>query len=166
MTDDSNSSRRSFLKAGALLATPLVAAAPAPALAGKSAVGNARLEDEAAIRALHQAWLRSINLGNWADAARMTAGPRRVALEAGVRSIASDPIGEPDAIALEADGRRASGRFACTVEVVTELAQDSTFAQMAHAQGGGIARATERRTLAVGYVKSADGWKVEKFLLV
>lgn len=144
----SNSSRRSFLKAGALVATPLAVGLPAVALA-KEGQGDAklsRLEDDAAIRRLHQDWLRQAHRGAQIDPS--------------LHSIAPDPAGAPDAIEIAADGTRASGRYACTVETITALALDSTFAQMAHAQGGGSARTSERLILKVDYAKTADGWQV------
>lgn len=151
MTNDSSSTRRSFLKAGAVVAVPL-AAAPAAALADDGFRARlARLEDEAAVRALHQDWLRRVN-GRAGDAA---------VLGADVRGIAPDHA-IADAIEIAADGKSAAGRFHCAVQLETELALDCTLAQMAHAQGEGVIRTTERRVLTAQYVKAGDGWSIAK----
>jgi len=173
MTKDANSTstRRSFLKRGALLAAPLAAvAAPAAIMADDELKARlARLENEAAIRELHQAWLRGINTrkdrnaGEGGDEwAFIFANARRAACDPAVRSIAPDHAGEPDAIEVAADGKRATGRYHCVVETETAIAQDSTLAQMAHAQGNGFVRRTERRILKVDYVKASGAWMIAK----
>lgn len=153
MTRDNTSTRRSFLRSGALLAAPIAAASiPAAALAEgglKSRVG--RLEDEAAIRELHQSWLRQVN-----------AGEGDALLGSAVRRITADHAGAPDRIEIHADGRSAAGYFDCAVEVETPLALDSTLAQMAHAQGHGAVRRTERRMLTVDYTKAGGAWTIAK----
>ncbi|HTZ99127.1 MAG TPA: hypothetical protein VMB02_02275 [Candidatus Aquilonibacter sp.] len=153
MTKDPTSTRRSFLKGGALLAAPLAAvAAPAVVMADNELKARlTRLENEVAIRELHQSWLRRVNT----SASDVAFGPS-------VRSIAADHDGEPDAIEVGADGKRASGQFHCVVETETEIPQDNTLAQMARAQGGGFIRRTERRTVNVQYVKSAGAWAIAK----
>ena len=157
MTTDTTSTRRSFLKGGALLAVPLV---PAAVMADDGLKARlARLEDEAAIRELHQTWLRWTNTR--ADAATsLFADPEGTAfaLDQGVRRIAADHAGQPDAIEVAADGKSAAGRFHCAVEIETAIAQDCTLAQMAHAQDGGFVRRTERRVLKVEYVKACGAW--------
>ena len=166
----SSSTRRSFLKGGALLAAPLAAvAAPAVVMADDQLKTRlARLEDEAAIRKLHQAWLRAVNTreGNTNDtldeAASLFADPKRSAFDASVRAIAPDHAGKPDAIELTSDGKRATGRFHCAVETETAIAPDCTLAQMAHAQGSGFVHRTERRVLHVEYVKASGAWTIAK----
>jgi hypothetical protein len=163
MTKDTASTRRSFLKAGALLAAPLAAAVPAAITADDGRKARlAKLENEAAIRQLHQAWLRGINTGARDEAASLFANPKRAAFEPLVRSIAPDHTGEPETIEVAADGKSAAGLFPCAVETETAIAQDSTLAQMAHAQGGGYVRRSERRVLHVEYVKSAVAWAIAK----
>jgi hypothetical protein len=163
------STRRSFLKRGALLAAPLAAvAAPAAIMADDELKARlARLEDEAAIRELHQAWLRRINTrtddatGAGAAAPRFADG-EGAAFDHAVRRIATDHAGQPDAIEVAADGKSAAGRFHCAVETETAIAQDCTPAKMAHAQGGGFVRRTERRVLKVEYVKASGAWAIAK----
>ena len=154
MTEDSAATRRSFLKAGALIAAPLAATGPASVLAADRDVHDPSLAEEAAIRRLHQGWLRAINTG--------ASAPQPLEWNGGVRSVVGNPVGEPDTIRVAADGKRATGRFACTVESVTDLPMDSTFAQMAHAQGGGSARTSEQGTLTFDYANSADGWAIAR----
>jgi hypothetical protein len=169
MSKDTTSTRRSFLKGGALLAAPLAAAVPAAIIADDGLKARlARLENEAAIRELHQAWLRRVNTR--VDNTTRAGGTARplfadsegAALDQAVRSIATDHAGQPDAIDVAADGKSAAGRFHCVVETETAIAQDSTLAQMAHAQGSGFVRRTERRVLKVEYTKPSGAWAIAK----
>ena len=163
MTTSTTSTRRSFLKRGALLAAPLAAAAPAAVMTDNGVKARlARLEDEAAIREVHQTWLRRINVGAGYAVTPLFADPDSAAFDQAVRSIAADHAGQPDAIEVAADGKSAAGRFQCAVEIETTIAQDCTLARMAHAQGGGFVRRTERRVLNVEYVKTSGAWAIAK----
>ncbi|MGO9588447.1 MAG: hypothetical protein ACLP3K_00190 [Candidatus Acidiferrales bacterium] len=169
MSKDTASTRRSFLKRGALLAAPLAAvAAPAAILADDELKARlAKLENEAAIRELHQAWLRRITVRKDEttgehDAAAALFANREGAFDPSVRRIAPDHSAQPDAIEVAADGKRATGRFHCAVEIETAIPQDSTLAQMAHAQGSGFVRRTERRILKVEYVKASGAWAIAR----
>ena len=163
MNQDTTSTRRSFLKRGAVLAVPLAAAVPAAVMADDGLKARlARLEDEAAIRELHQDWLRRINTGASDATTPLVADPEGAALDQAVRSIAADHAAQPDAIEVAADGQSAAGRFPCAVEIETTIAQDCTLAQMARLQGGGFARRTERRVLNVEYVKAYGAWSIAK----
>jgi hypothetical protein len=166
MTEDADSTRRSFLKSGALLAVPLV---PAAVVADDGLKARlAKLENEAAIRELHQAWLRRVNTrvddttGAGDATASLYADPEGTAFGQAVRSIAADHFGQPDSIDVAADGKSATGRFHCAVEIQTAIAQDCTLARMAHAQGGGFLRRTERRVLKFKYVKASGAWAIAK----
>ncbi|MGC2332603.1 MAG: hypothetical protein WA581_14205 [Candidatus Acidiferrales bacterium] len=153
-----------------MLAAPLAAvAAPAAIMADDELKARvARLENEAAIRELHQTWLRRVNTRmddttRAGDAATpLFADSEGASLGQSVRSITTDHAGQPDAIDVAADGKSAAGRFHCVVETETAIAQDSTLAQMAHAQGGGFVRRTERRVLKVEYVKTSGAWAIAK----
>ncbi|HTC50640.1 MAG TPA: hypothetical protein VK700_01745 [Steroidobacteraceae bacterium] len=153
MSKHSSSTRRMFLKCGALLAGPIAAVSlPALALTKERPEGGlqarvARLEDEAAIREVHQAWLRQIN-----------AGGGTALIGASVTRVSADHAGVADRIDIAEDGRRATGRFDCEVEVQRRLPDDFTLGQMAHAQGSGTLRTTERRVLTVEYLKVAGAW--------
>jgi hypothetical protein len=164
VTKDTASTRRTFLKSGALLAAPLAAvAAPAVVMAGDELKARlARLEDEVAIRELHQAWLRRISTEAAEAAAPLFAAPEGAASNEAVRSIVADQAGEPDAIEIARDGQSATGRFHCAAEIETTIAQDCTLARMAHAQGGGFVRRTERRVLTVEYVRTSGAWAIAK----
>lgn len=164
MSADTAPTRRSFLKGGALLAAPLAAvAAPGVVMVDdKLKARLAKLENEAAIRKLHQTWLWRINTGAREASAELFANFRSVAFDKTLRSIAADHAGEPDLIEVAADGKSAVGRFHCFVETETAIPQDSTLAQMAHAQGGGFIRRLERRTLKVEYVKADGAWAIAK----
>ena len=164
MTTDTASTRRSFLKAGALLAVPLAVATPAAVMADDGLKARlARLEDEAAIRELHQTWLRRVNAGTVQAGIRLLgARCQETAFDQAVRSIVADHAGQPDAIGIAADGKSACGRFQCAVEIETTIAPDCTLARMAHAQGGGFVRRTERRVLKIKYVKASGAWAIAK----
>ena len=147
-------SRRAFLKGGALAAAPLgvAGAAAAAAKTGHDAKIE-KLQAEAAIRDLHQTWLRRVNTGDRAEAAR---------LHESVSRVDADHAGVADEIRLSADGLHASGRYACVVETQTELARDCTLAQMRHAQGEGWLRHSERRLLTADYVKTDGRWAIAR----
>ncbi|MGB6451603.1 MAG: hypothetical protein WBE92_12700 [Steroidobacteraceae bacterium] len=153
MTQGNIPTRRKFLQGGALLAAPIaVASVSAVAIADDGLKARVkRLEDEAAIRELHRSWLREVNAGV-SDALPDNA----------VRRITADHAGTPDKIEIAADGRSAVGHFDYAVEVETPLARDCTLAQMAHAQGNGSMRRTERRMLTVNYAKTGGTWKIGK----
>jgi hypothetical protein len=87
--------------------------------------------------------------GDVRTAVQLFAGPQSVEFDHAVRGIAADHAGGSDAIEVAATGTRAVGRFHCSLEVATEIPQDCTPAQMAHAQGGGLVLWTERRVLHV-----------------
>ena len=163
MSTQSISTRRSLLKGGAFLAAPLAVAAPAAAMADDGRTARlAHLEGEVAIRELHRNWLQRISTGARDDAALLFADPKRAAFDKAVRGIAPDHAGQPDAITIAADGRSAVGQFHCAVEVETAIAQESTLAQMAYAQGGGHVRHTELRVLKANYVKADGAWAIAK----
>jgi hypothetical protein len=170
MTQNTPSTRRRFLKGGALLAAPIAAAAvPVVALSGDEMNARVRrLEDESAIRDLHQSWLRKINAGEHdallEGAALGTSGSHASPPEI-IRRIIADHAGAPDRIEIAADGRSAVGHFDCAVEVETPLVGDCTLAQMAHLQGNGTLRLGARRALTVDYRKRGGTWTLGKVAL-
>jgi hypothetical protein len=156
MSTDSTSSRRTFLKGGALLAAPITAASvSAVALADNARGSNdlqarlARLQDEAEIRELQHSWLRQVNAGEGKELPDVT-----------VRRITVDHAGAAESIEIAPDGRSAVGTFDYAVELETPLALNSTLEQMAHAQGYGTVRWTGRGTLTVGYTKASGAWRI------
>ncbi len=162
MNTKTTSTRRSFLKSGAMLAAPLAAAVPSAVKADDELRARlARLEDESSIRKLHQLWVQQMNAGAGA-ATPLFVVPEDAAFRPVVRSIAADHTGQPDVIEVAADGKSAAGRFPCAVEMEETIAPDCTLAQMAHAQGGGFVRRMERRLLKVEYVKVSGEWAIKK----
>jgi hypothetical protein len=164
MTKDASSTRRSFLKGGALLAAPLAAVGvPAVVIADDELRTRlATLENEAAVRELHQTWLRRINTETRDAAGTLLTGPKAGAFDPSVRRIAADHAGKPDAIEVTADGKNATGHFYCSVEIESAIPQDCTLARMAYAQGGGFVRRTERQVLNAEYVKTSGVWAIAK----
>jgi hypothetical protein len=161
VSKNGTSTRRTFLQGGALLAAPItVASVSAAALAENGSADDglkarlARLEDEAAIRELHQAWLRQLNAGHGGEL-----------LDGAVRALSADHAGLADVIEIAADGRSAVGTFDCAVELEVPLAKDSTLAQMAHAQGHGTVRVSERRILSIEYSKIRGTWGIGRVAL-
>jgi hypothetical protein len=164
VSQDTTSSRRSFLKGGALLAAPLAAVGvPAVVVADEELKARlARLENEAAVRELHQTWLRRVNSGAWDGAAAPFTTPKAGASDLSVRRIAADHTGKPDVIEVAADGKTAVGRFYCTLDIEDAIVQDCTLARMARAQGGGFVRRTERRVMHIEYLKASGAWAIAK----
>jgi len=151
--DKLETDRRSFLKTGALLATPVVAAAPVGAFAADDRL--ARLEDERAIEALQRKFFRHLN--GAADCGEFIASSGAVDLGEGLRSIAGDD--EPH-VEVAVDGQTATARCPCRVERETDFAGDSTLERMARFQGQGSHRHEEQRVLATEFVKARDGWRI------
>jgi hypothetical protein len=158
--DKTTTSRRSFLKTGAVVAAPLAAAAPVAALADDGSRARlARLEDERAIEALQRKFVRYLN--GQGECGEFVAPAGAVDLGEGLRGIAEDRAHEPS-LELAADGRSATARCACKVERETEFAGDTTLERMARFQGQGSYRSVEERVLATEFVKGGDGWRIAK----
>ena len=156
--DKTTTSRRSFLKTGAVVAAPLAIAAPVAALADDdSSARLARLEDERAVEALQRKFLRHLNGTD--ECGEFIASSGAVDLGEGLRAISGD-IGHEVEVVLAEDGRSASARCTCRVERETEFAGDSTLEQMARFQGQGSHRFAEERVLATEFVKGTQGWRI------
>lgn len=110
-------------------------------------------EDKAAISSLHRSWLRDINAGHTLALTRSGEAVRR---------IADDHEGAPDVIEVAADGYRAAGRFACTVEIEPAFPGKDPGDRAARTEGSGPIRRTERRALAADYVKTRYGWTIAR----
>jgi hypothetical protein len=152
------STRRTFLKSGTLFAAPIsIASVSAGVLAADRSTDKdldarlARLEDEAAIRELHEFWLRHFNAAHGKDL-----------LDGAIRRLTADHAGLADTIEIAADGLSALGTFDYAAELELPLAQDSTLAQMAHAQGHGAVRLNERRILSFEYAKVGGIWRIRQ----
>lgn len=152
--------RRSFLKTGALVATPLVAAAPVAALAADDSRAKlARLEDERAVEALHRKFLRHLN--GTGDCGEFIASSDAVDLGEGLRSLAED-MGHEATLELSDDGLKATARCACCIERETEFTGDTTIERMARFQGQGSHRHQEQRVLTTEFVKDKRGWRIAR----
>jgi hypothetical protein len=152
--------RRSFLKAGALIATPLAATAPVAALADDGSHARlARLEDERAIEAAHRTFLRYLNGAE--DCGEFVAPAGAVDLGDGLRSISGNPAVDA-VIELAEDGRSATARCDCRIERQTDFTGDSTLEQMARFQGQGSQVNQEQRVLATEFVREKDGWRIAR----
>jgi hypothetical protein len=161
MSEKTQSTRRAFLKGGAIAAAPLAAVgAAAVAMKSEHEAALERLQAEAAVRDLHRAWLRRVNTG--AETADLFADPRRARLKETVSRVEADHGGATDEIHVAGDGLGATARYACMVETGVELAPDCTLAQMRHAQGEGILRQRERRLLKADYVKTDGRWMIAR----
>ena len=158
--DKTTTSRRSFLKTGAVVAAPLAVAAPVSALAADDSRARlARLEDERAVEALQRKFLRHLNGAG--DCGEFIASSDAVDLGEGLRAVAADLADEAEVVLAE-DGRSATARCACHIERETEFAGDSTLERMARFQGQGSHRFAEERVLATEFVKGSDGWRISK----
>lgn len=152
--------RRSFLKAGAIIATPVMAAAPVVALADDGSRARlARLEDERAVEALHRNFLRHLNGGG--DCGEFVAKAGAVDLGEGLRSIAENPATDTS-VELAEDGCTAVTRSECRIERQVEFTGNSTVEQMARFQGQGSQVFEERRVLATEFVKDKQGWRIAR----
>jgi ketosteroid isomerase-like protein len=160
--------RRRFLwNAGAALSVPvaLATAGPAEGAAEDGASLEARLamlEDVNAIRELHYAYAKHVSAGAHDAVASLFADSGQARLDAGIRALAADPLGEPDAIEIAADRMSATARLHCTVTIETAIEPTCPLVEMARAQGGGTAKRSERGVLANVYVKRDGRWKIER----
>ena len=155
-SENATTSRRSFLKSGAIVGAPLAAVAvPAAAMADDGTKARlARLEDERAIEVLHRDVLRRFNAGDTVDG-----------FDPGVSAIRPDMASEPAVPELTDDGSTARCSHACVVEIESELEGNSTLVQMARLQGNGVVRTQEKRTLHADYVKRGGEWVVASLRL-
>jgi hypothetical protein len=153
MTMEPTTSRRSFLKSGAIAAAPLVVTLPSAAFAADDGSKGrlARLEDQSVIGRLHREIIGDVNRGD-----------RELAK--GLTGLSADPAHELQ-IAFADDGHRATGRRPCTAIFRTEFTGSSTLEQMHRLQGQGAHEHVEARVLITEYVKRKDGWAIETLRL-
>ena len=163
MSKDMITSRRSFLKSGAIVAAPLAVVA-APAAAAFTDDGSkarlARIEDERAIEALNRAFLRRFNAGE--HTGEFFARGKAAKFAKDVIALRIDAAAEPDHFAISDDGAHASAHIACVTEFDRQLEGEGTFVEMARLQGNGPVRLSEARNFVGNYVKTADGWAIER----
>ena len=152
--------RRSFLKTGALVATPLVAAAPVAALAADDSRAKlARLEDERAIEALQRQALRNLSGADEASLREFATHVEGARLNGTLRTVREDHAHDPE-LEIAADGLTARASCHCRIELEADFEGDTTIEQMARFEGHGSHRFTEERVLATEFVKGKDGWRI------
>ncbi|TIX51874.1 hypothetical protein [Alteraurantiacibacter aquimixticola] len=162
MSKTIDTTRRSFLKVGALVAAPAAAIGiPVAAMAEDgSKAALARLQDERAIEALNRDFLRAFNRGGAKDTASLFADRKGPAFAKGVSKLSLDLAEEPRSFAIAEDGATATARYDCTAEIADELAGKETLVQMARMQGNSAGSQSARVTLSAQYAKRGEGWLI------
>jgi hypothetical protein len=187
--------RRSFLwKAGAAMTA--AAAAVVPGMAKGSDESNADadrlarqlgiLEDEKAIRALHQTYETMLDSGNYEVLAGLFKEDSTVVYNGGIyngrksidrlyrghfsagmigRKIGHAPGSEasPETVTVAADRQSAQAQFSYSIQAGAPM-PESQLVQMARLQGGGISKWCESGIYEISYAKCRkDGnWKISK----
>jgi hypothetical protein len=191
-----DSGRRSFLrKAGVAMSAAVAAAVPGMAKSGDSKNTEAdrlahqlgMLEDEKAIRTLHQTYEALLDSGKYEDVSSLFKEDASVVFNGGVfkgkKSVArlyrdhfsagltGKKIGPApgfeaaqETITIAADRKAAQAQFPYSIQVGALIASNSSLVQMARLQGGGIAKWCEGGVYEISYAKcKKDGsWKIAK----
>jgi hypothetical protein len=162
MTKTTETTRRSFLKSGALVAVPVAAIGlPAAALAEDgSKAALARLQDERAIEALAHDFVRMFNRGGAHGTASLFANRASPAIGKGISKLNLDLSETPQSVTIAGDGASATARYACTVDIAHDLEGQATIVQMARLQGGAAVTHSARKTLAAHFARAEDGWRI------
>lgn len=167
MSKTTQTSRRSFLKSGALVAAPVAAIGiPGAAMAEDgSKAALARLQDERAIEALNRDFLRAFNSSGANGTARLFADGKAPKLAKGISKLNLDLAAEPSNFAIAEDGASAAVRYECAVELSEELEGQETIVQMARIQGNSPGVHMARKTLSAHYARQGDGWLITRLEL-
>jgi hypothetical protein len=161
----SRTDRRSFLKTGAVAASPLAVIAPAAALADDcSREKLARLEDERAIESLVRSFLRRFNGTPGADCGEFLARADAIELDTSVCSISEDATFDA-AFEWSADGRTVSYERPCRAESECRFDGQTTLERMARFQGHGRHRRTEQRNLSGQFTRLGETWAIDRLRL-
>jgi hypothetical protein len=200
-----NTGRRSFMwKAGAALSAALASAVPSMSnhrtnqgagsdpevdrLSNRLGI----LEDEKAIRALHQTYETLLDSGRYEEVAGLFAEDGEAEFNGGVfkgrkagisrlyrdcfsSGLTGKKLGpapgfevaaeqQQETIKVSADRLSAGAQFPYSIQVGTPMAPDSQLVQMARLQGGGIAKWCESGTYEISYAKDIKdgGWKIKR----
>lgn len=169
MTGKSMTSRRSFLKSGAVVAAP-VAIIATPALAAgmeEDALRSrlARMEDSRAIETLNRRFVHHFNAADRRGLAGLFADGRAPELGQGIAGLVVEEGAQAPEILLTADGNRASATYACRAEVEQALEGSDTLMQMARLQGNSAHRMHQPGQLKADYVRRPEGWVIERIQL-
>ncbi len=163
MSEFSKTDRRSFVKLGALAATPVAALAPAAAVAADdSAQRLARMEDERAIAGLVTGFVRRFNGDG--DCSEFVASSGAILIDPQVCAITEDRSHDPQLTFAE-DGRNAAWQSHAEVEMLTHFEGDSTLEKMARFQGHGSASSRASRKIEAEFARSGDGWTITRLAL-
>lgn len=159
-------SRRAFLKTGALVAAPVAMLAPAAAIAADAQAARlARLEDERAIEGLLRAFLARFNgTGKASECGAFVARADALRIDPQVAAIEPDPATEPT-LALASDGRSASWRSVARIRLESPFVGHTTLEQMARFQGQASASAQASRRLEAEFARTAQGWAITRLAL-
>lgn len=161
MRNFTKTDRRSFVKLGALAATPVAALAPAAAMASDdSAARLARLEDEQAIAGLVSAFVRRFN-GN-GDCGEFVASAGAIRIDAEICRIIEDRDTDPQ---IDLGENTASWRSSAQVELITDFVGDTTLEKMSRFQGQGSAQSRASRSLEAEFARQPDGWAITRLTL-
>ncbi|WAT18723.1 hypothetical protein OZN62_03880 [Aurantiacibacter sp. MUD11] len=155
--------RRSFVKLGALAATPVAVLAPAAAMAADdTAIRLARMEDERAIADLVKGFVRRFN-GN-GDCSSFVASSGAIRIDPQVCAIREDSSRDPQ-LAFAADGSSASWQSRAEVDLLTDFDGDTTIEKMARFQGQGSASSRVSRRLEAEFARTQEGWTITRLAL-
>lgn len=165
MSKTIDTSRRNFLKAGALVAAPVAAVSiPAAALADDgSRAALARLQDERAIERLTSDFLRRFNASGAKGTGKLFTNGDAPALGEAVRKLAREDGASE--LAIAEDGSSATARIACKVDLAEQLEGSETIVQMARLQGNAARIRSTRKTLMAQFSRRAEGWLISDLRL-
>jgi hypothetical protein len=198
-----NNGRRSFLwKAGAALTAAVAYAAPGMANS-RANQGNdsdveinglshqlGTLQDEKAIRAVHQAYKAHLDNGRYEEVVDLFAENAEVVFNGGVfkgkrgiarlyqesfssgltgKSIGTAPgfaadATQAEAVSVAADRMTAKAEFPYSIQVGAPMASESSLVNMARLHGGGIVKWHESGVYAISYAKDArtGSWQMHR----
>jgi uncharacterized protein (TIGR02246 family) len=191
-----NTGRRSFLwKAGAAMTAAAAAVVPGMAKSGAGKNTEAEvlarklgmLEDEKAIRVLHQTYEALLDSGNYEQVAGLFSEDAVVVFNGGVfkgvnsvarlyrdhfsagltgRKLGPAPGVEaaPETVRVAEDRESAKARFPYSIQVGAPMRSNSSLVQMARLQGEGIMKWCESGVYEVSYAKCGKNgsWKMTK----
>jgi hypothetical protein len=151
-----------FGVAGAAVAAPLVAAAPAMAgsRGDEAAARLARLEATNAIRELADLFVRHVNAGRRDHAEKLFVDPGKAMADASLRSLVADPLGPPVSTELAEGGGTAILRAPYTVHTERAMEGEGTLVDMLRQIGEDHVRRTAPRTLELACVKHDGAWRI------
>lgn len=163
MSKFTDTDRRSFVKLGALAATPVVALAPAAAMAADDSADRlSRMQDERAIAGLVTGFVRRFNGDG--DCSEFVAGSGAILIDRQVCSITEDRSRDPQ-LAFADDGHTAAWQSRAEVELLTHFEGETTLEKMARFQGQGSASSRASRRIEAEFARTSDGWTITRLAL-